>query len=197
GRVAVKTLRSRYLSRPEFEARFRREIQLARRVTHKNVCRIFDLGRDHIRNEEVLYLTMELLEGETLAEWLKRGALPPTEARSISMQIASGIAALHGADVIHRDLKPSNVLLAGTGPAQRVVITDFGLAHQIGPENGDESLSTAGQVLGTPAYAAPEQLSGKKVGPEADIYALGLVMYEMLCGRRPFEGDTAFESAAR
>ena len=198
GRVAIKTLRSRYVNQPEFAARFRREIQLARRVTHPNVCRIFDLGRDRVRDEDVLYLSMELLEGETLKARLQHGALPVAEVHEIVSQIAEGLAALHAAAVIHRDVKPANVLLVGSGTtAARVVITDFGLAHHILSESGEESLSTTGQILGTPAYAAPEQLTGKKVGPEADIYSLGLVMYEMLCGRRPFEGDTPLESAAR
>ena len=197
GRVAVKTLRWRYLKQPQFAARFRREIQLARRVTHRNVCRIFDVGRDGVNDKEVIYLTMELLKGETLADRLKRSSLPLVEAISIARQIAEGLAALHGAEIIHRDLKPSNVFLVGEGNSQRAVITDFGLAHEIESSAGEETLSTPGQILGTPAYAAPEQLTGRKCGPQTDIYALGLVMYEMFCGRRPFEGATAFESAAR
>ena len=197
GRVAVKTLRSAHLQNPGYAARFHREIRLARRVTHPNVCRIFDIGRHRLGSNDILYLTMELLEGETLSARLRKGPVSPEETRLISIHIATGIAALHHAHVIHRDLKPSNVILLGDGEEQRAVITDFGLAHEFHLEPGDESLSLAGDFLGTPAYAAPEQLTGKKVGPQADIYALGLLMYEMLCGRGPFDADSGFECAAQ
>jgi serine/threonine protein kinase/tetratricopeptide (TPR) repeat protein len=197
GHIAVKTLRSRFLAHPEFAARFRREIQLARRVTHPNVCRIFDIGREHTQNRDAVFLTMELLNGETLSERLKRGPFNPRDALPIVRQIAEGLAALHDAQVIHRDLKPSNVLLIDSPEGPRAVITDFGLAHAAMPASADDSLTMAGQVLGTPAYAAPEQLTNKKTGPESDLYSLGIVMYEMLTGRKPFEGDTVFESAAQ
>jgi eukaryotic-like serine/threonine-protein kinase len=197
GRVAIKTLRSRFLALPGFTARFRREIQLARRVTHRNVCRIYDLGRDRVKGEDVVFLTMELLPGETLAEYIKRGPLPADEVKGLAQQIGSGLAALHAADIVHRDVKPSNILIEGAGPTRRLVITDFGLAHPMSFDDAGENLSQSGEFLGTPAYAAPEQLTGKKIGPSADIYSLGLVMYEMLTGRKPFEGGNAFDIAAQ
>src|SRR5262249_48008764 len=108
-RVALKTIRSEFLTRPEFAARFRREIQLSRKVTHVNVCRLYDVGHHTIHGSETAYLTMELLHGETLAERMKRGPLPPDEAAPILRQILAGMAALHAAGVIHRDVKPANV----------------------------------------------------------------------------------------
>jgi tetratricopeptide (TPR) repeat protein len=194
GRVALKTLHPEYADRSDFAARFRREIQLARKVTHPNVCRILDVGRHELHGRQITFLTMEFLAGETVAERLKRGRVPPAEALPILRQIAQGLAALHAAGVIHRDLKPANIIVAPSG--QRAVITDFGLAHTIEPAELEEQLTTAGQILGTPAYMPPEQLAGKKLVPQADIYSLGVVMYEMLTGRRPFESSNFVESAA-
>ena len=197
GRVALKTMRPESLSRTDYAARFRREIQLARKVTHPNVCRIYDVGRQEVRQNEIVYVTMELLAGQTLAERLKGGPLRPAEALPIIRQIGKGLAALHEAGVIHRDLKPANVVLVSSDSGQRTVITDFGLAHQLEAETGLDSVTVAGEVLGTPAYMAPEQLSGKKVGTEADIYSLGIVMYEILCGCRPYDAQQFVESATQ
>jgi tetratricopeptide (TPR) repeat protein len=196
-RVALKTIRSEFLTRPDFVARFRREIHLSRKVTHFNVCRLYDVGRHLIQGAETAYLTMELLHGQTLAERIHRGTVPLGEAIPILRQMLEGIAALHAAQVIHRDLKPANVILMQTEQGLRVVITDFGLAHPIVGPADDETLTAAGQVVGTPAYMPPEQLSGKKLGPEADIYSLGIVMYELLCGRRPFDAENFVDSAAQ
>ena len=197
GRVALKTLRPEFLSRPDIAARFLREIQLARKVAHPNVCRIHDVGRHAVHDIQIAYLTMELLAGETLSERLKRGVLLPREALPVIRQLVCGLGALHDAKVIHRDLKPSNVLLVASDNSVRAVITDFGLAHGVVTEPGTDSLTLAGDIIGTPAYMAPEQLTGKPVDPRADIFTLGIVMYEMLCGTRPFTAQHFVESATQ
>jgi serine/threonine-protein kinase len=173
-------------------ARFKSEIQLARKVTHPNVCRIYDLGRHSTpQGREILFLTMELLSGETLAERLGRdGPMSPGSALPLVQQMADALSAAHQADVIHRDFKSSNVMLVRSGPTgTRVVVTDFGLAHSlVRSEGGSPSLTATGQFLGTPAYMAPEQLTGGEVQPTTDIYAFGVVLYEMITGARPFPG---------
>ena len=196
-RVALKTLRPEFLYRKDLVARFRREIQLAWRVTHPNICRVYDVAPCQIRGAHSVFFTMELLEGETLAQRLKRGPVEPEEAAGIFQQLAAGLAALHDSRLVHRDLKPANVILSSSAEGLRCVITDFGVAQQPEPEPGEEPLTLMGQVIGTPAYMAPEQLAGKKVVHQSDIYSLGIVMYEVLCGRRPFGSDQVVESAAQ
>ena len=166
--------------------RFKREIQLARTVTHTNVCRIFDLHRHHEPKTErvITFLTMELVEGETLAVSLvRRGAFKPREALPIVRQIAAALAAAHEKNVVHRDLKAANVILTESGA--KAVVTDFGLAYPLAQVT--ESTVT---IVGTPAYMAPEQLQGKPVTAAVDIYAFGVLLYEMVVGRRPFLGDS-------
>jgi eukaryotic-like serine/threonine-protein kinase len=170
--------------------RFRREIHNARKVTHRNVCRIFDLGVETVRNTKRFFLTMELLNGISLAEALeKKRRYFPAEAVPIVAQIAAGLQAAHDVGVVHRDLKPGNIMLVpssseadqpNTGP--RTVITDFGLALS------DEKtrLTRSDELVGTPAYMAPEQSDPGEITAAADIYALGLIMYEMLAGGPPF-----------
>ncbi len=191
-RVALKTLRSELPGDEQARARFRREIQLARKVTHRNVCRIFDLGSDG----DTVFLTMELLAGVTLGDRLARDErmrLP--EALPILEQIAAALEAAHHAGVVHGDLKPSNVMLVDGGRgATRVVITDFGLARGRSPH--DAGLPASGAVVGTPAYMAPEQVADEEVGAAADLYALGVVMYRMATGVLPFVADTAQATAA-
>ncbi|HJX28846.1 MAG TPA: protein kinase, partial [Thermoanaerobaculia bacterium] len=201
-RVALKTIRPEVARDETAIERFRREIQLARKVTHPNVCRIFDLS--HHRGEDprgaVIFLTMELLSGETLAERLRRtGPLPPDLALPIVRQIAEALQAAHQAGVVHRDLKPGNVILAEGRGGIRAVVTDFGLARRekrLEDPRGAELTGATG-VVGTPAYLAPEQIEGKESTPAVDIYALGIVLYEMLTGRVPFLGDTALLTAVK
>jgi serine/threonine protein kinase/tetratricopeptide (TPR) repeat protein len=199
-RVALKTIRPEITGSELAMERFRREIQLSRRVTHPNVCRIFDVFRhvDSRSGSEVTFLTMELLNGETLAGRLQRlGRMTSQEARTIVEQVASALEAAHGAGVVHRDFKPQNVMLVDSDQGTRAVVTDFGLAR--GQLTGDqaESITGAGAIVGTPSYMAPEQLEGKDVTPAADLYALGLVMYEMVTGTRPFSGDSPLETAVK
>ncbi len=193
--VALKTLRGELLSRADCQARLMREIRLARKVTHPNVCRILDLGGDTSHGQPVIYYTMELLRGETLAAYLGRGPLAARAALGILQQVTAGLAALHKARVIHRDLKPSNILLEPTGEGTRAVITDFGLAHHFAADASLETITLSGHLVGTPRYMSPEQLTGKMVGPQSDIFSLGMVMYEMLAGRSPFLAQTFAESA--
>lgn len=202
-RVALKTVRPRNSFDKRALARFKKEVQLARRVTHPNVCRIFDLARHQLPpvdpgcpRGEVVFLTMELLQGETLAARLARmRRMTATEALPIVQQMAEALAAAHAVGVVHRDFKPGNVMLvtsSSTGRAtQRAVVTDFGLAMTIrldglAPDSERRSsVSESGQLAGTLGYMAPEQFRGGEITPATDVYAFGVVMYEMLAGKRP------------
>jgi serine/threonine protein kinase/tetratricopeptide (TPR) repeat protein len=192
--VALKTLRPEYALDARLRARFRREIQLARRVTHPNVCRVFDVGRHVADGHTFVFLTMEFLEGETLGDLLRRrGHLPPQEALPLLRQMAEALAALTRANIVHRDFKPANVMLAAADDGStRPVVMDFGLAHPASAVGNTQTmLTSAGLLMGTPTYMAPEQLAGETVGPYTDVYALALVAYEILTGHLPFEGDSA------
>jgi serine/threonine-protein kinase len=184
--VALKVLDLRDVDDPPTAVdRFRREVRLARRVTHRNVCRTFDLGEQ----DGLHFLTMEWVQGESLHATLTReGRLPPGRAAWVALEAARGLAAAHRAGVVHRDLKPGNVLLGSDG---RVVLTDFGVSRSI---LGGERDVTQG-LAGTPDYMAPEQLTGALVDGRADLYALGVVLFEMLTGRRAFEGPTPLVAA--
>jgi len=197
--IALKTVRSDIAGDEDALRRFRREIQLARRVTHRNVCRIFDLFEHREGQERCLFLTMELLGGETLGQRLRRvGKLSGDEALPLARQLAAGLTAAHQAGVIHRDLKSENVFLVPGADGERAVITDFGLAV-VGPRTvGDEPTATlSGLVLGTPAYMAPEQIEGKRSTAATDVYALGIILFEMVTGARPFPGANPISAAVR
>jgi eukaryotic-like serine/threonine-protein kinase len=210
-RVALKTIRPEIASQPRSLARFKQEIQLARRVTHPNVCRMFDLERHRPPPEAnpsagvVTFLTMELLEGETLATRLRRvGRMTTSEALPVVRQMAEALVAAHDVGVVHRDFKPGNVMLvpakSGDRP-ERAVVTDFGLARALAAadhasgEGPPSSVTAGGHMIGTVAYMAPEQLQGREATPASDIYAFGLVMYEMVTGKRPFPDDALFGGA--
>jgi len=159
-------------------ARFHAEVRTARQVSHPNVCRMFDIGEA----DGTLFLTMEYVDGEDLASVVRRiGRLSPDKATEIARQICAGLAAAHERGVIHRDLKPANVMLDGAG---KIRLTDFGLAGIAASIKGAEVRA------GTPAYMAPEQLTGRDVSTKSDIYSLGLVLYEILTGKRAFEAAT-------
>ncbi len=194
-RVALKTIRGE-VEDPSAEDQFKREILLARKVTHPNVCRIFDVGfHQRADGERVVFLTMELLAGETLFERIRReGPLDLDQAAGIVRQIAAGLTAAHAAGVVHRDLKSGNVILVPKSQGGvRAVVTDFGLAHVLG--GGDErgrSMSGSGGIVGTPGYMAPEQVEGGKLTARTDLYALGVVMFEMVTGAAALRrGDAA------
>jgi serine/threonine-protein kinase len=194
--IALKTVRgTSNVARTE---RFRREIFLARKVTHPNVCRVFDIGRHTKNGEELLFITMELLRGQSLADKLKSvGKVSTGEALGLMKQIGSAIEAAHEAGIVHRDLKPGNVMLVPTGDGDKVVakVTDFGVAHAAG--DPFEDVSGTGDIVGSPAYMAPEQVEGLDPSPRADIYALGIMMYEMVTGVRPFHGESSLSSAVK
>lgn len=208
GTVALKTIRPEVAQNMKVVGRFLREIHLARRVTHPNVCRIFDVDEHHFPAPEgaseppaeLTFLTMELLSGETLSRRIARGRLSTAEAFDIVSQIAAGLEAAHAVGIIHRDFKSGNVMLVpptGSQSRTRVVITDFGLARVADGGETLASISETGDVVGTPAYMAPEQVEGKDVTAVADIYALGVVLYEMVTGTRPFTGGSAMSIAVK
>ena len=176
--VALKLLRQAIAQTADGLARFRHEVKLARRVTHRNVARTFELGED----DGARFLTMEYVRGESLAARLRReGRLRPERAVAIATQVALGLEAAHAAGVVHRDIKPDNVLLAPDG---RVVVTDFGVARKAASTADDRLLA------GTPAYMAPEQLSTGEASARSDLYALGVLLWELVSGRLPFSGTT-------
>ncbi len=177
--VALKMLRRELLGSSDAIARFVQEVKLARKVTHPNVARTFDIGE----HEGGRFLTMEWIAGESLAAHLAKGACTSADAVRFAASICAGVAAAHAVDVIHRDLKPENVLLASDG---RVVVTDFGIAR------GSASANLTEGIVGTPAYMAPEQLEGKRVDARTDVYAIGEIFYEILTGMRAWPGEQPF-----
>lgn len=197
GRVALKTVRAEIASLPGALERFAREIHLARKVTHPNVCRIFDISHHGHGAARVTFLAMELLAGETLEARLRRGGpMREGEALPVCRQMAEGLAAAHRAGVVHRDFKPANVMLVPEeGGGVRPVVTDFGLAH--GSEPAGSGPTRHGDILGTPSYMAPEQVTGGTVTPVTDVYAFGVVLYEMVTGSVPFQGETALATAVK
>jgi serine/threonine-protein kinase len=179
--VALKFLPEALQRDPELLARFYNEVRMARQVSHAAVCRVHDIGEV----EGTAFLSMEFVDGEDLAFLLKRiGRLPGDKAIDVARQISAGLAAAHARGVLHRDLKPANIMLDGEGRAR---ITDFGLAGLA------DSLRGADTRSGTPAYMSPEQLEGREVTARSDVYALGLVLYELVTGRRAFDGRSLGE----
>lgn len=192
-RVALKTLRAGGLSDWKLQA-FKQEVKLARRITSDHVCRIFDVSK-HKRTgrPDVLLLSMELIRGGTLASEIRsRGRIQDNQTLIWVLQIADGLEAAHRLGILHCDLKSTNVMLSPSpGGSPRAVITDFGLSRAVATENNESSL-----VAGTPAFMAPEQLGGAPPGVETDIYALGVVMYEMLTGELPFDDSASLSDLA-
>jgi serine/threonine-protein kinase len=177
--VALKLLPDHLARDPGRLAQFHNEVRVARTISHRNVCRTYDIGDADGRP----FLTMEYVDGEDLASLLRRiGRFPQDKAIEVARQICAGLAAAHERGVLHRDLKPANVMIDGDG---HVRLTDFGLAALAG--------SVDNVRAGTPAYMAPEQLTGREVTPRSDIYALGLVLYELFTGKRAFEASTLNE----
>lgn len=179
--VALKFLPAALAENEDALRRFRNEVRLARQVSHPNVCRVHDVGEA----DGQIFLTMEYVDGEDLASLLRRiGHLPQEKAIEIARKLCAGLAAAHDKGVLHRDLKPANIMLDGRGEA---LLTDFGLAGL------PEDIGGAEVCSGTPVYMAPEQLAGREVTQRSDIYSLGLVLYELFTGKRPFEGSTLAE----
>ena len=197
--VALKTVHPREARHDLAVERFKREIHLARRVTHPNVCRIYDVGyHTWLDGESVIFLSMELLDGETLAQLLKRrGPLEPSEALPLVTQMMEALTAAHAAGVVHRDFKSENVFLVPSGGEIRVVVTDFGVARGVEYDEFAARVTVADAAVGTPAYMAPEQVEGAAITPSIDQYALGVVMFELVTGRLPFAGDTPLATAVK
>lgn len=196
GRIALKTIRGSEAHFPHLTDRFQREIQLARKVTDPHVCRIHEL----FQVDDSLFLTMEYLEGETLASRIRRdGPINEREGLEIALQLCSALDAAHHAGVIHRDFKSANIMLTKRQDGScRAVVTDFGLACEMAQDREDpEALTAPGMLLGTPAYMAPEQLEDAEVALGTDLYALGVVLYEMLTGRLPFKNDSPVVAAVQ
>jgi serine/threonine-protein kinase len=176
--VALKFLPDHLMRDGAAVARFHREVRVARQVSHKNVCRVYDIGEVNGHH----YLSMEFIKGEELSSLLRRiGRLPADKAIQIARQICAGVAAAHDRGVLHRDLKPENVMIDGEG---NVRITDFGIASLLEESSDEESR------VGTPAYMSPEQLAGGELTVKSDIYSLGLVLYELFTGRKAFSAPT-------
>jgi predicted ATPase/Tfp pilus assembly protein PilF len=197
--VALKTLHLAVNSE-EAHKRLKLEGFLARSVWHPNVCRLYDLGMHGEAKGAMWFLTMELLRGETLSKRLQdMGKLPLDSAMRFAEQMATGLGAAHKAGVVHRDFKPSNVMLVSEDGDEQAVVTDFGIARAASQSSAAERdlERQSGPIFGTPAYMAPEQVRGDEVGPAADIYALGIVLYEMVTGTLPFTGGSAMEVAKR
>lgn len=193
--IALKVVRPVLASDRNMMERFRREIQLSRRVTHPNVCRIFDLGRHRDERRDVTFLTMELLAGETLEARIRRGGkMAVSEAEPLVLQMTEALEAAHEVGVVHRDFKTSNVILVKTKDgATRAVVTDFGLARSLEERADAPALSSSGVMIGTAAYMAPEQVGGAEATRASDVYSLGVVLYEMVTGARPHPGESPIE----
>jgi len=182
--VALKVLHSRYLQDQQFVERFQREAEHAAGLQHPNIVAVFDRGQD----DGVNYIAMRYVEGPTLKELIERG-LTPEQAVALVRQVLEGARFAHRNGIVHRDLKPQNVIVDQEGKA---VVTDFGIARA-----GVSEITQTGSVMGTPQYLSPEQAQGFEVTPVSDLYSIGVILYEALCGRVPFEGESAVAVAMK
>ena len=209
GTIALKTIRNGIATSSDAFERFRQEVQLARRVSGSQVCRIHELYLLPASGnyKATAFLTMEYLDGITLYEKVRRdGPMPWKEALSITLEICEGLRLIHENGIIHRDLKTSNIMLCKQGDGTRIVLMDFGLARDFSADTAKSgSSSSTGRsgrtlpqvIMGTPEYMAPEQFEGKPVSPATDIYALGVILYELVTGLHPYAADTPVAAAIR
>jgi eukaryotic-like serine/threonine-protein kinase len=182
-RLALKTILPHIAANPHMQERFEREVLLARRIVHPNLCPIYDIFRCRHQDTDLMFLTMKLLPGETLASRIKReGAIPLDEARRIVSQVGAALAAAHDAGILHRDIKTANIMIAGSGEQVHAWVTDFGLARAY---QGETTVLTADGVAGTPGYVAPELFLGVPPSKASDVYAFGVVIYKMVTGFSP------------
>ena len=197
--VAIKVLPDEFSRDKERLARFKREAKVLASLNHPNIAAIYGLEE----SERTHYLVLELVEGETLAERISRGPIPADESREIAIKIAEALEAAHEQGIVHRDLKPANIKQTEDG---KIKVLDFGLAKVFQEETSDADSSMSptltrdgtrvGVILGTASYMSPEQAKGKKVDKRADIWSFGVVLYEMLTGKRAFEGDDVSDTLA-
>ena len=200
GRIALKAIRPEIADKPQVLQLFRKEAQSARRVTGAHICRIHELfvAAGDPRRPATAFLTMEYLEGITLADRIQlNGAIPWKEARAIALDICAGLRAIHEAGLVHRDLKPRNIMLAKRNGAECAVVMDFGLARAFAPHlaGSTTAVSGASGIAGTLDYMAPEQFACEELTPATDIYALGIVLYEMVTGVDPFAASSPIGAA--
>lgn len=198
--VAIKTLPAAFAADPERLSRFRREARVLASLNHPNIAAIHSLEDD----KGTHYLVLELVEGETLADRIARGPVPVKEALRICSQVAEALEAAHQKGITHRDIKPANIKVT---PEGRVKVLDFGLAKAFAVEGAGGDLSelptvTApptreGQILGTPAYMSPEQVRGKPLERQTDVWSFGCVLFELLAGKRAFRGETLSDTLAK
>src|SRR5918997_5389161 len=186
--VALKMLKDKYTENDEFVERFKREAQSAAALSHPNIVPIFDRGASE---DGTYYIAMEYLSGGTLKDRiLSKGALPARTAAAVALQIAEALRAAHERGVIHRDIKPHNILITESGD---VKVTDFGIARAA----SSSTMTRTGSILGTAHYISPEQAMGEPVGPQSDLYSLGVVLYEMLTGALPYDAETPIGIAVK
>ena len=186
--VALKVMSGRYADDEEFVERFKREAQSAAALSHPNIVSIYDRGESE---DGTYYIAMEYLPGGTLKDRiLQRGALPPETAVAVALQIAEALQAAHRSGVVHRDIKPHNVLVTASGD---VKVGDFGIARAA----SSSTMTKTGSILGTAHYISPEQAMGEPVGPQSDLYSLGVVLYEMLTGVLPYDAETSIGIAMK
>jgi hypothetical protein len=199
-RVALKSLSWKLAGNSKAVRCLKSEVQLARRITHPNVCRVFDLGVhiDRQSGPDLHFLTMELCGGETLGQHVRRGPMPLEQAHRIAEQLLTGLREAHRAGVLHRDFKSDNVILkpsSETSRTQSAIITDFGLARAFA--EGQEHVSTSHMLVGSAPYMAPEQVEGGQLTEAVDIYGFGVVLFEMLTGSLPFSAETPMATALK
>ncbi len=190
---AIKVMSPAMMHDPDAIARFNREAGNASKITHPNVCAVYDFGETP---EGLIYLAMEFVEGEPLTGLLEReGALPLPRATAIFKQTADALQAAHDLGIVHRDLKPDNIMLArGRDGTDVVKVVDFGIAKAVGGDESGQKVTKTGLVVGTPEFMSPEQLSGDKLDGKSDLYSLALVFFRMLTGHLPFQADTVQET---
>src|SRR5215207_4003582 len=185
--VALKVLDDRHAENPEFVERFRREAKAAASLSHPNMVTVYDAGED----DESPYIAMEYLSGGTLKNRIQeRGALPPRVAAGVTFEVANALAAAHEKSIVHRDIKPENVLITDQGHAK---VGDFGIARAATAT----AITETDLILGSVRYLSPEQAKGEEVGPRSDLYSLGVVLYEMLTGRVPFDEENPIATAMK
>jgi serine/threonine protein kinase len=185
--LAIKVLLTELGGREEFARRFEREAESASRLAHPNIITVTDFGRTP---DGLPFLAMEFLAGDSLTSAIKQGPLSRERALGIIRQILRALDHAHAAGIVHRDLKPDNIMLVERDGQRDVVkILDFGIAKVTQPASGHEALTQAGVIFGTPEYLSPEQALGESVDARADLYAAGVILFEMLAGRRPFESE--------
>jgi len=177
--VAIKTLPGDAMQRSAEELeRFKREIRIARKITHRNVLRTYDYGEA----DGTYFISMEYVRGYTLSDLLAKPQSPRVSL-SVVRQVSRGLEAAHEEGIVHRDIKPQNVLIDQRG---EVKLMDFGISRMT---EGNDSMTAAGLIIGTPHYMSPEQVRGESLDARSDVYAMGILMYEVFCGKRPFESD--------